>query len=326
MKTKFAPTPPKYVDAHEPPRRHRTRAQPIGEPAQLTPRLMRVLQLLRHVHVADTDLMFRAWRGNEGGSEQYFRNLMTRVNHELLKLPHGQFTKTPVVYRPGDLNPDKGVKHQPAWYALTLAGQALAQEGHGIALPAKADPWHHRAMSGSVTSSLRLLAPDYGLEYGTLEDILMRQNCPEETRLSARPLTIRLAEGRWFEPDDIGRIKYNRPDDTPVFRYFGREEDRASKHFARLAEQIKNHLDFIDRGLFNTHFGIGNYRVLLTTTAPGRLRSIRDFLKGRKHGEKVLFKALPQFSTDHWDAPRAPLRAIYEPWESIEGSFDITRL
>ncbi len=336
MKSNLAPKAHKYVDGYNPPRRHRTRQQADNRPAALTPGISRVLQLLRHCHVASTDLMFRAWCGEGRGNEVHFRNLMTRVFHNPLKLPHGGFSETPVVFRPGELNPDKGAKCEPAWYALTPAGQALAQEGHSIALAGKRDHWHHRAMGGSVAASFQLLAPEFGLAYGTLEDILLRPKCPPGTKTAANPLILQLDDRR-LEPDDFFRLEYQRPDESAAFRYFAREDDRATEQIierkttgysttSSVEDKLLRHLEVIAKGVFRTHFGITSYRVLFITTAPGRIDPLLDFLRGKPGAEFILFKALPNFSTDHWCAPREPMRQLFEPWETVNGLFDITKL
>lgn len=314
---------PKFVDASEHPRRHRTKSQPIGQGVELTDRVRRVLGALRRHHVLPTPLLFPFWaKGEERAWYPSFQRVMTRLFHE-------EKTGGPYVVRPGELNPDFGAKCEPAWYALSPEGLAVASSltSHTSPAPRK-DGWFHRAMGACIGASFELGASRRGFRYMPLEELLSLDECPESTRRSNEPLVVKLPRTGRLEPDDLFGIHYV----GTGKRYFAREDDRGTESFTRadklqnsVKEKLDRYIELFQSEAYLTHWGLRNLKVLFITTQPGRIPTMLKYLEGKPYADRFLFKALPEFAPKSWTAPRAPLEALYEPWTRVGAPFDLSK-
>lgn len=307
------PKPPEFVDAID--RRHRDKSQPIGAGYELTDGVLRVLRALRDGPLP-TPILFEHYRGTEPSSYKYFQGVMTRVFHEKT---HGG----PFVYRPAALNPEPPTR-EPAWYALTPAGEVLFKKETRYSAP-KTDPLKHRAMGSCIAASFELLAPNYGIDYFDAEDIYAHEKCPKQTLTLANPLLLQTPAGK-LEPDGLMGFKY-----AEGFSFFVREEDRGTESVERedmsqtaLKEKFEKYACVFGSKLYRQQWGLPNLRVLFTTTRPGRITTILKLLDGKPYADKFLFEALPNFGVK-WSSPRAPLAEVFEPWITVNGLKDISQ-
>lgn len=296
-------------------RRKRTEIQPTGKDPVLNGAVLNLLEGLRRYHPLPPRLAFRLWNG--GNYYPYFQDKLTDLTHER---PGGE---APVILRSEYFNPKGVLNSEPVWYELSPRGYAIAEgrAPHPIELLER-DHIKHRAFNASVGASFEVLAPEYGLSLLTLEDILAHKRCPEATRTLRNPLAIPLPGERHVEPDRLFGLSYG----ENRFRFFAVEIDRATETNRRTVfGKLDRWSEVMSAGLHTSFYGLPNMRVMFITTAPGRITQLLQYLDGKPHADKFVFKALPNFG-DHWRAPREPVAELFDQWETMAGPFDITKL
>jgi hypothetical protein len=304
---------PRLVDGID--RRLRTASQSTDKGVVLSKRDLQLFAALRRHAPLPTHLAFQFWRGAERAYFPYFQERLRDLFHE-------RKGGGPFLVRPPELNPQWALG-EPAWYNLSKAGLAFAASllERGRAIP-KHDPLFHRAMGACIGASFELGATGRGMRYIHCEEILARPTCPEATRRSANPLLVSIGHGK-LEPDDLFGVY------APGvgYRFFVREDDRGTESFDRsnrlqssIRAKLDKYIELMTRGEYRVQWGVPNLRVMFVTTVPGRIETLRAYLRGKAHADRFLFKALPTFGAI-WRAPREPLDELFDPWEEIDGQF-----
>lgn len=303
-------------------RRKRTTSQSRGRGYVITPGVRRVIAAIRRYGPLPTPILFLYWFGDGRSNYRVFQGVMERLFHE----PYG---KEPLVIRPKQLNPDIGPNPEPAWHGLSDTGLALAQSGSDIILPLRGDPMHHRGMGACIGASFDLGAPARNMRLMDLEEILSHEKCPAETRIAKNALEMHLPKGARLVPDALQGFEYI----GNGFKFFAREDDLATESFSRtdpnqtaVEEKLDKYIEVFSSRLYQKQWGLLKlHGVLFTTTKPGRIKKMLEYLADKPYGDRFYFKALPTFERFSWRAPRAPLDEVFEPWMTINGPKDITQ-
>jgi hypothetical protein len=308
-------------------RRKRTESIPSEGMLRMTDGASGVLRALRRHPVLPTPLLYPFWRGDKKGDYTHFQKEMAKLFCADRVL--GSDLRGKLVDKPPALNPDFGPQYEPNWYELTPAGRALS-EGP-VVLPTPRDHEFHRAMGSSIDASFEITAPQHGLEYLHLEDILIHPKCPPATRAATNPLLIQTTLGK-LEPDGLFALRHPGLEGKPVHRFYAREDDRSTESFHRsqggqnsLQDKIDKYLAVFANRTYWHHFGIINMDVLFCVTQPGRIQTCLDYLRDKPFGDRFLFKVFPSFGVRRWRAPRAPVEDVYTPWTTVTGAKDLTQ-
>jgi len=305
---------PRLVDGID--RRLRTASQSTDKGVVLSGRDLQLFAALRRHAPLPTHLAFEFWRGAERAYFPYFQERLRDLFHETRG-------GGPFLVRPPELNPQWALG-EPAWYDLSPAGRILAASllERGRTHP-KHDALFHRAMGACVGASIELGAPGRGMRFIHLEEILAHSTCPEQTQSATSPLLVNLHGGK-LEPDDLFGLHSS----GVGYRFFAREDDRGTETFDRsnrlqssIRAKLDKYLELMTTGKYQTQWGVPNLRVMFITTLPGRIETLRAYLKGKPFADRFLFKALPTFGAI-WKAPRVPLDELFQPWLSVEGRFE----
>lgn len=315
MRPKYR-TAPKNVDASAHPRRRRTEPDPTNKHYVLTERKLRVLQALRFGPIPSGLLVRPFYDGAIGHADT--------VKRQLTDLFHESYEGHTLVYRPDELNPD-GNPMQPAVYDLTDKGIEAAEVT--ISVPRR-DHDRHRCMGACINLSFEQLAPEHGLIFHDQEYSFAHKDCPEATVNSSNPLLVPLREGQ-YEPDALLSFESK---STGLFRFFVREDCRGNVGFSRAdkkqnsnKDKVDKQLEVLERRLHVTQWGIPSLSVMWVMTTQAHVDRILRYLKDKKHAYKFYFKVLPQFSTKQWKYPKEPIEALFEPWQTVNGTRDITQ-
>lgn len=288
-------------------RRKRNDSQSTGELVDLTPRDPQLCAALLSHGPLTAHLLQPQYNGNLGS-----------LKRRLGQLFHEKEGGGPYLIRPDELNPRNGAKCEPAWYDLTPAGIALAKsDGFPRLSTSRKDPWHHRAATASTTVSFDTLAPLHGMRFISAEEIYRHEKCPN---FSGNPLLLRLPNGK-LEPDALFGFKY-----PEGYRFFALELDRATETIMTLQDKIEKYQRVFQSKLFQTHWGLLNLRVMIVTTAPGRVASLQKELHDQAFADRFLLKAIPTFGRGGWRAPREPVADLFTPWQRAGAPYDITKV
>lgn len=308
---------PTNVDASANPRRFRSSSQATGKAYVLTPRKLRILQALRH-GPAPTALLNRPFYGGQPGWHGTVQKNLTDLFHE-------EYEGQKLVYRPGELNPDKGPGCQQAVYDLTPKGMEVA-EVH-VSVPRRDHP-RHRVMGACIDLSFEQLGPEHGVVFHDQEEVLAHPNCPSETQNSGNPLLIEL-DGAKLEPDRLFKFESKA---TGLFRYWAREDCRGTVDFSNSStkkisnkEKLDHYLELLTSKVYQKHWGLPNLSIMFVMTSEDRIDNMIHYLQGKKYAERFHFKALPQFSTKKWEYPKEPISELFTPWRTPHGLKDITK-
>lgn len=278
-----------------------------------------VLALKRHKGPLPASLIHPFWKGDSQGS-------LHTLQKRLTPMFHGTVGMDPLIVRPNALNPMYGPKCNASWYDLSENGLALARgmDQRPYRAP-KRDNFHHRAMGACISASFEQEAPQHGLRFIELEEILAHPKCPAHTKASPSPLLIPLFKGK-LEPDDLFGLEYE-----SAFRFFFREDDRGTESINRkddLQNSIKDKLEkyenLFSSKAYQEHFGFTNASVIFFTTIPGRVESMKAEVKGSRYADRFLFKVMPMFGIHEWRAPKAPLD-VFSPYITGNGHRDLTQ-
>ncbi len=278
-------------------------------------RKVRILEALRYGYLP-SKLLNRPFFGGVEGHHSTVQKALTDMNHEL-------YQGEKLIFKPDELNPEEENRLQ-AVYGLTPAGMAA---GEIIRSVPWRDPDRHRFMGGCLDLSFDVLGPENGVIFGDQEEMFAHEDCPSQTRLSKNPLRIKVSNG-YYEPDKLQ--KFTRIE-TGKTRFSVREDCRGTVGFSNTdAKKVSNKqklddiLEIFEERLYLKHWGVPNLSAFFAMTSDERIDTCIHYLQGKKHAEKIYFKAFPQFSTKKWKYPKELLAEVYTPWRTVHGLKDIT--
>lgn len=305
-------------------RRKSNTSQSTGKEVRLTTEYdFPLFRGLRRYYPLPTPLVKLFWKPD--GNHYSFQERGKWLNHEkVVYLPSGERIDGPMLERPWELNPPPP-NNEPAWYMLTPTAAALAPTDAPVI--SYRDPMHHRGANACVGASFELLAPSHGMEAIHHEEIFLHPNCPPATRELKNPLQI-----DDYEPDALFALHDLSQGERKGFNFYVREQNRGVGWSRKDPSQTSNK-EKVDKLLklfasrrYQAVWGIPNLRAMFLMTNQGSIDTALDYLRGKKYGERFLFKSLPQFHTRTWKAPRAPIAELFEPWQTTKGLIDITKL
>lgn len=310
-------------------RRSRHRRTPRGKLARLTPRHLKILQLLHRYRFLDTNHIYALL----GSRNTNVRTALSDLFHEhglLNRLPQRAFMRDPL--------------YDPEIYELSDDGAALVSQRSDSAEPAT---WLKQGRYGAKTlaahnltichavAAIEAAARTSGLRFITCTEILAR--APKATQDARQPFAIPVSISHLFPngkvqrsdspviPDAVFGVQY--PDGS--HRCFALEIDRGTMPLTRsnldetsYLRKLLQYREVLSRGGYKAHFGMtATPMLLLTITTNARHLDgikalLRDLAGDNQWKRAFLFKAEPSLGSFE-RAPQPALSLLTSGWDRV---------
>ena len=284
--------------------RPRTHRRPTGKLVKINDRALDIFDRLDRNVLLPTNYLHAFLGGN-----------LTNLSNRLGDLYHEN--NTPPYFgwyleRPEGQWRTMNARYVPATHTnLPLAERALRDNGRPVRQKANfSNSFFHDLMACILGAAFELSArADPAVTHLSWEDIRDHERTPAKTRELPSPFNIPL-RGRDLRPDDrpFG-YRYTRPDGkTRSILFAGIEADRrtepltaAKLRHSSMAQKFEDYREFIDRGVYMTHFGFPfTPLVPIVTVSEARMRNMMMLLSdicGRATTKYFLFRAIPEFAS-----------------------------
>lgn len=298
-------------------------SQPVSTGRLVVPqeRDLRYCEAIQRHGPLSSTYLFDFTRHLAENRNQHQKRLTLLANED--RTPHGG----PYLVRPWQQFQTIHARSNPVVVDLARAGRALLRE-HGLlarhAGP-PGGPYLHRFMTAAITASIEIAAREAGIRYVSQEEILVRQTCPEATRLARHPLAFPLPDGGHLVPDQLFGLEYPVASGGKRYRFFALEADRGTEPLrprdrsrSSILQKLDGYLHVRRRESFREQFGIPNLLVLVVTTSVDRMEAMialtAEIVGGAPElADGFLFKSKSEFGR-WWHAPGAMTDLLTEPW------------
>ncbi len=287
-------------------RRSRMRRTRTGKRIELTARDLEIFRALARCRYLSSTYI-HAFVG--GASETRLKERLGDLFHEgYLDRPAQQWQFAGALYRPTIYEAGDGARRVLCDQDGNDSCTFLATNAHR--------QFAHSMMICEVLASLEIGARhDPSLRFIGWPEILSR--APEDTRASATPFRMPMANGGHVVPDGMFGLEYANGG-TKTYRFFALEADRGTMPVARsnpnqtsYLKKVAAYRDIITGQVHKTHWGIPNLLVLTLTTGEARMAEMLERLDRQAGGSAAfLFRAIPG------DTQRQPVpQLLTEPWQ-----------
>jgi len=239
------------------------------------------------------------------GSE-YVKQILKRLYHETAGLP----ATSHILSRPDEINRHIGTHlfHElgPGAYQHTRHAEDFIRRTKIGKSRRSAHDTHLCMIVASIEASIK--APQRFVSH---LEILAHPKCSEAARTAEVPVSFPLGSTT-LEPDALFGIKSG-----GEFKFFVLELDRHTESLTVIDEKLRHYEQVLRDGIYKTHLGLPNLRVLWLTHSTERETNIRA--RVQRHHDAHLFHTIPRFNLFD-NAPAPCLSLIGDEWKTAHGT------